>query len=233
MKKWLKRLCWTSLGLICLFAFLNDSESYIKQRVVRLRGGGGMCSGEQVRAPSGKDYILSAGHCRVFEKDGSIEIQMEDGRILQRRVIAEDSNSDLLLLEGMPGIEGLKISEGVARSEHIRTFTHGHNMDTFKTEGYTIQNVHIDVLLSLITSEEEIKNCSGNKFIIQSDMSGFFHGCFLSVNELVTSASIIPGSSGGVAVNDAGELIGVASSTDGHFGYFVLLSDIHRFLAAY
>src|SRR5882724_5880489 len=94
-----------SLALLAFFvigAFLpastskHRSEEWVIQRSVMLFGASGQCSGEQMRAPSGIDYILSAGHCHdIADESGNIWVKTEKGRILSRRVIAEDPLSDL------------------------------------------------------------------------------------------------------------------------------------------
>ena len=212
--------------------YVNKSEEYLRDRVVMLIGNGHRCSGEQVRAPSGVDYILSAGHCSVTAVDGSIEIQTEDGAILKRRVIAEDPNSDLLLIEGLPNVHGLNVAVQAKKFEHIRTFTHGHAMATYKTEGMLLQNVETKFITGEIHSKKEQDSCVAiPKYKTFNIYSG--EVCILDVEETATSASIVPGSSGGMVVNSHGDLVGVASATDGYFGYLVRLSDIQAFLAAY
>lgn len=74
-------------------------DSYFLARAFKLQSAHGSCSGEQVRAPSGKDYILTAAHCRILDDgSGSIQARDEQGRESMHRIIAEDPNSDLLLL---------------------------------------------------------------------------------------------------------------------------------------
>ena len=57
--------------------------------------------------------------------------------------------------------------------------------------------------------------------------------CLLSTQQFVTTAPIVPGSSGGMAVNDDNELVGIASATGEGFHYFVRLCDIQKFLSGY
>lgn len=222
-------------AVISYLCLSGPSDEFIKDRVVRLKSEHGMCSGEQILAPSGLSYILTAGHCRILEKDGYIQVQKEDGTTLDRRILAEDPNSDLMLLEGLPGIQGLKIADSLSMSQRIRTFTHGRNMDTYQTEGFTIQIGHITIPLFLANTSETIMKCRGAKYEIKSldTMIGELPVCFMSVDELISNASIVPGSSGGAALDSSGDLVGVASATDGYFGYFVALKDIRKFLAAY
>ncbi len=214
----------------------GPSEKSIRDKVVKLSGEHGMCSGEQVKAPSGDMYILTAGHCRTLEKDGSILVTKEDGTQLRRNVIAEDPNADLLLLEGLPNVEGLSIADNSYRRQDVRTFTHGRNFDTYKTSGVLIQQQKIQILNSIILDEKDEAACKDPKYKIM-EVPIFFgftiKACLLDVEEMATTAMIVPGSSGGAVVSNAGELVGVVSAGGDTFGWLVPLSAIHVFLAGY
>lgn len=221
-----------ALGIVALNL---NSEAHLRDRSVMLVSKLGSCSGEQVRAPSGIDYILTAGHCGVLAVNGSIEVITESGKHLQRRVIAEDPKSDLLLLEGLPSLKGLEIANKSERFQHVRTFTHGKGMKTYKTEGELIQDDHLDVILSLMGEEGSADKCDMPKQKIEEIEVFIFKlkACCLSVDETITTALIVPGSSGGMVVDDGGKLVGVASASAGPFGALVRLKDIRKFLTAY
>ncbi len=209
------------------------SETYLRSRAVKLISSQGSCSGEQVRAPSGVDYILSAGHCRILEdKAGNIKVVLGDGKELLRRVIAEDAHSDLLLIEGLPGMEGLPIAKRLSATQHIRTFTNGGGMATYKTEGTVIQDQVIQILAGAIMDEASLEACQSQAKYKVMDLV-FIKACVMETEQTMTTAMIIPGSSGGMAVDDDGALVGVASATDGKMGIFVRLVDIQRFLGSY
>lgn len=224
---------------ILMYALSSPSDNKIKHRYVKLSGPHGMCSGEQVRAPSGIDYILSAGHCKDIAENGSFTVTDEDGNVLQRRVIAEDKNSDLLLIEGLPNVRGLDIAKADYSGEHVRTFTHGNRMDTYKTEGELIQNKRVQILKGVVTTKEEEDACTSmpkNKIEqAQTFFSGPINVCVMNIMETASTATIVPGSSGGMVVDDQGKLVGVASCVDSqnHFNYFVSLHDIQVFLSGY
>lgn len=231
-------------AIIAVLAFniakdaFGKSERYLMSRAVKLQGDHNMCSGEAVQAPSGESYILTAAHCKILaDKDGLIMVITEDGRSLKRRQIAEDPNSDLLLIEGMPGLKGLSISSKKPhRGEHVRTFTHGGDTKTFKTEGELVDEKSIAIPFAYIGTPAEEAACKSmpkNKVLDMPFIFWTVKVCALQVNELVTTASIIGGSSGGMAVDDSGDLIGVASAAGGGFGYLVPLKDIKKFLGNY
>lgn len=213
------------------------SDQYIRNRIVKLISEKGQCSGEQVRAPSGKDYILSAGHCKAVLSGDSFTVISEQGVSIQRKLIAEDPNSDLLLIEGLPNLRGLDLADYTSRFEHGRSFTHGKGLDTYSTSGIYIQKKQIEVPVSQIETLEDELDCTKMNKNKVLEVDAFYYiiikYCVMSVFEDVTSISIVPGSSGGAIVNDYGNLIGVASASDGFFGYMVPLESIRPFLAGY
>lgn len=235
MKK-IKILCAAIILAIILHSCAIKSESHIRERSVKISGKHGQCSGEQVRAPSGVDYILTAGHCKDIQVDGMMTVTDEDGNHLQRRVIGEDPSSDLLLIEGLPGLRGLDIAKSAHYSEHVRTFTHGKGMNTYKTEGELIEIRKVEILKGIITTPEEAASCSfmpKYKVIHAPAPFDMIEACVMSIDEMASTAKVVPGSSGGMVVNDAGDLVGVVSATDDNFNYFITLSDIQRFMAPY
>jgi hypothetical protein len=234
-KKHIGKLLLT-LGIsIAIWGSLGKSDSYLRARSVMLMGANALCSGEQIHTTYGNDYILSAGHCAELAVNGSIEVITESGKHLQRRVIAEDKNSDLLLIEGLPNLRGLDIAKSDHRFEHVRTFTHGSGLKTYMTEGELVQDQHLDIPLRLIEGDEDEAKCNLPKEKIKSMQVMFWNLkiCALSVEETITTALIIPGSSGGMVVNDRGDLLGVCSASASPFGALVRLKDIKAFVNAY
>jgi hypothetical protein len=215
----------------------GKSEHSIKSNVVQLTSEHGSCSGESVRAPSGATYVLTAGHCRILATpEGKIMVHTEDGRKLERAIIAEDPESDLLLLEGIPGAKGLDLASRVYEGESIRTFTHGLAFKTYKTSGSLIQETEVRAPLRILETPADEAECKSMKKQKVAELDAIFFQvkvCMLDVMETVTNAMIVPGSSGGAVVDKNGDLVGVASAGDGHFGFLVRLQDIKKFMADY
>jgi S1-C subfamily serine protease len=222
-----------ALGLSTTLTNCGPSDTSIRSRVLKLVSSKGSCSGEQIKAPSGMQYILTAAHCKVLAVDGSIKVITEDGRELMRRVIEEDVKSDLLLLEGAPGIEGLSVADDLSPRDHIRTFTHGYGMATYKTEGVIIQDMRVQIAISAVLSPEDQAKCEEQPKQKVMDAGWFGKMCAMDVVETATTALILPGSSGGPVVNDRGELVGVVSAGDGVIGMLVKISDINDFISSY
>jgi len=231
------------IAILCVLAGVSlrpshKTDSYFYNRTVKLLGNGHQCSGEQVAAPSGVDYILTAGHCRALvDESGQVTVIREDGVSLMRKMIIEDPTSDLLLFEGLPGVSGLEVANRVRPHDHVRTFTHGKGFNTYRTDGVIIQDKQVRIALRAIEGDQDEAACSSMPKLKVEEVPGFFGPpqkvCIMDVEETFTTAFIAPGSSGGMVINDEGKLVGVVSCGDGQYGGLVELSDIRSFLKAY
>lgn len=222
----------------------SKSDEAIKAATVGIgaeSGEGAWCSGVQVKAPSGQAYILSAGHCREIDKDEGYPIVTQNGRHLMRSFVAEDKASDLLLIEGVPGLPSLEISDKLDKQlRGVRAFTRGGRMPLYVTSGDVVA---IDQLARFVIfplhsgPDTEAEDCvkGGSKFSVYGadTLFGKIEVCLFSAPEIVIGAKIVPGSSGGAIVDELGDLAGIASATDGDFGYMVRLSDIRAFIGNY
>lgn len=241
MKKYFKDIIiplvvFSALGYLAVHHLTTKSDTYLRNRVVRIFSDHAMCSGEQVRAASGVDYILTAAHCLDLAHGGMYSVRLEDGSVIERRFISEDYNSDLLLIEGLPNLRGLDIADKVEMHSRIRTFTHGHNMDTFRTEGELIEKQHVQVLMGVLKSPEETAACvlkPKNKAETIMSLFGPVDLCLLDTFEYASTAFILPGSSGGPIVDSNGDLVAVVSAGGSGLGMFVTLEDIQAFLKGY
>lgn len=214
----------------------RHNEQWLRSRVVRLISKEGMCSGEQVKAPSGENYIITAGHCALLAHDGYITAQLDDGSRLERRVIAEDAKSDLLLLEGLPKLDGIAVADRVREGDKVFSLTHGGNWDTYRTDGVVGETHTIDIGAFFIDSEESLSRCeSSPKFKVDEEVTffGVMRICVLHVEETNLTARIQPGSSGGLIANQDGQLVGVVSAGSAATGFMVTLDDVKDLLKAY
>lgn len=237
--KKIKRKGFLKKGLIAigialvLYGMRGKSDGYLRARSVMLLSAEGQCSGEQIHTFYGNDYILSAGHRNALIVAGSVEVITESGEHMKRKVIAEDPNSDLLLVEGIPNLRGLDIAKSDYARQHVRTFTHGRGMATYETDGILVEDAKLDIPLREISTAAEESSCKAAKNKIILDYFSGGKVCLLSVEETITTAAIVPGSSGGMVVDDSGNLIGVCSAGNPPFGSLVRLKDIQAFVNKY
>lgn len=208
------------------------TDDQIRSSVVKIYGGGS-CSGTQIEAPSGKKYILTAAHCLPIAVDGVMHIQTEDSGSYFSKVIEEDMTSDLLLLEPAPGVPAIKIAKDIGRHEHLKSYTHGHGYPTYQTEGHYVGEDVVQYIEGYIESAEDRAKCSKPKHKIETmDVFGMFtlEVCTVKLVESVTTVKAVPGSSGGLVLNDSDELAGVVSTGNADFTNLVTVKDIQRFL---
>lgn len=225
------------LWILIVYGLIHGlSETAIRSKVVQLKGDKqGYCSGVQVHSTLGKDYVLSAAHCAVLQENGTILVRTDDSRFIPRRVLEVSPVTDLMLLEGMPDLKGISVANNYQIGQHLRSFTHGAALDTYKTEGELIQEKMVDILINLITSKQDEEACNLPKYKIVAvhTFFGDLQACALHLNMFVSTTKVVPGSSGGGIFDDQGKLVAIVSGGDSTFGVFVTLLDIKTFLSAY
>lgn len=206
--------------------------------MVRLNGPKGSCTGVQINAPSGKQYILSAGHCAPIAVNGSIMASVDGMRPIARKIIEEDRTSDLLLLEPLPYLKGVNLASSTRVGEHLRAYTHGARFATYEATGRIIDHRKIGVVDHIMTTDGEESKCTENGEKYSVAEVGFLFltikACMLNIDSYATTLHpIVPGSSGGGVVNDYGDLVAIVSAGDGTFSYLTGLEDITKFLQSY
>ena len=208
---------------------MKAEDSYIMDRVVMLKGDQGLCSGIEITSDSGKHYVLSAAHCTDIMKNNKAEAIRENGSKFIAFVIKVDRLHDLLLMSSADNT-GIQIDDHVYKHQHIRTLTHGQGMPTYRSDGEVLAEQEIHVAAFMITSPADEVKCRAekNRKVVQIFIFPPF--CEATMNEVSMTAKVVPGSSGGAVLNDAGRLVGIVSSTNGDFGFMVPLKEIKAFL---
>lgn len=236
LKRFMTRVVVYGMAAVMIASGVNaaayrHSDQYMFDRVVQIKSEMGSCSGEQVEAPSGKKYILTAGHCRPLVEGGSGKVITEDGQEHPAIMIAEDANSDLLLLEGIQEIGALKVATDASHRDSDRTYTHGAGLKAYRTDGVLIDDRRVTIMLNLAMTPEAVTSCLSMPKQQIVMVYGVIPVCVMSVEETFSTAFTAPGSSGGAVVDAKGALVGVVSAGGGGYSLFVRLSDIRQFLS--
>jgi len=237
-------------------------HSKVGSRVYKIQdqanGGGG--TGFAVKAPSGQSYILTNDHvCGVSADGQSVLVTDDKGDSMRRRIISHDGNSDLCLIEGVPGVEGLSVaSTQPSRGDTIYVVGHPRLMPTHVSSGEMLGKEDVTLILGPISvidpvsgKEEQIdpakggilpemcmapKNSQENIEINLLFFTVQVKFCMLNVKDTYTTAvTIHPGNSGSPAVNFWGNVEGVAfaGSSETNWGNMLNLKDIKAFLKNY
>lgn len=256
------------LGLIvgtCSIKAPEIRDSWIKHKVGSksyriVQPGYGMGTGFAVEAPSGASYVLTNDHvCEMSADKLHLLVIDDNGEYIPRMILQRSDKSDLCLLEGMPGVQGLKLASSTPDSgDLLWTVGHPSGYLTTLTRGELImrQDVEIPVGPISIKSDGEPE-----KLIEEQDGGILEEDCHKPKNRIrelkrisfitgklviirlctnVTSKAYFttvlgqPGSSGSAVANGWGEIVGVLFAGD-RFGWSIMVSldDVKDFLKKY
>lgn len=186
---------------------LRASDKYVRNHVVLLKSLIGSCTGFNVTAPSGKTYIMSAAHCMdLMGVDSHNRLAIyaidESGRRSIVYFVKVDRFTDLLILTNNNN-NGMVVAKKDQIHDHVHVLSHGGGLPTYRTDGELLNE---------------------RLFFIPTEFGFDIHPA------AITTVSVIPGSSGAPVLNEAGEIVGVVSATDGYFGFMVPLHYVQDFL---
>jgi hypothetical protein len=228
----MKKLVSLVIAIVCFTSVAcSPSRRYIEHRVVHLVSSNGSCTGTQIRAQSGKDYILSAGHCADLQNQrAQILVVTDSGDMLSRAVLDVNLELDLMLLEGIPGMKGLPLADSAMKGQEVISYTHGHGLPIYSARGI-LGDVGPAQIAELIGSPMEFFQCMvGGGNPVSDGEQGY---CVKSYMLRASSMPLLGGASGGAILNMRGQVIGVAESQDEHThdGFLVDIKEIKSFLA--
>ena len=239
--------------------FLRDK---VGSKVYMIRdnpmSGGG--TGFAVKAPSGATYILTNDHVCEVSADGQNVLVSNDtnDQMINRKIIAHDPNSDLCLIEGLPGVEGLSLAwQETMLGDTAYIVGHPNLLPLIVNHGEMAGKEDVQIFMAPIAFQnpytgkwelipEEQGGMNPNKCKLAKNsiedialpMGPFeikLKVCALNVKQAyITTTTIHPGNSGSPQVNFLGQVNGVAfASDDTNWARVVSLKDIQRFLKNY
>jgi S1-C subfamily serine protease len=253
-------------ALLTIIAKVPDLHNLYLREVVGARvykvqavvnGGGG--TGFQVRAPSGVDYVMTNSHvCNAViqmdtpENAGTVILVDDDGNVIRRRIVAVSDQTDLCLIEGAPGVSGLRVGSEPSKGETLTVVGHPHLRPLTLSSGEVIGTEDVNIIEFVISTSNPMlaemipthpdAKCNMPKQNIEEIPlpeeigGGSVLVCIdVTSNAYMTSIIIYPGNSGSPMVDYVGRVVGVAfagDSTD-NYGEVVSLTDINNFLAHY
>jgi len=231
----------------------------VASRVFEIKGAkdGGGGTGFQIEAPSGTSYIVTNSHvCELAIRDGKEKnflLVAKNDRFIKRRVLEVSDQSDLCLVEGWPGLSGLKVGSEVVLGDTVVAVGHPLLGPITVTVGEVTSFSDVTLLHHIMKTgnaridrliEAEEGSCDQPKNEIRREMfyflgfipMGLVNKCLVTeVKAITTNVIIYPGSSGSPLVTRFGQVVGVMFASDRrtHWGDAVNLQQLMSFLADY
>ena len=192
-------------------------------------------TGFAVKTEDGVRYTLSNAHvCEIGQKRGFM--LAKKGNLSTRlRIIAISDNSDLCLLEALPGLEGLELAEEVSMFEGVYLVGHPLLMPISITAGWVrgrgVFGISYCNVMRNNTNFPRIIRPQENDV---DDIINMFDSCVKMRAAIITNNFSRPGNSGSAVLNDDGDVVGVLFAGDSEgTSLMVPLSEVKTFLTGY
>lgn len=232
------------IGGLALFGILTiglgasflpwDAETelyhYARQQTFRLvnpdnyKNGG---TGFTVKAPSGRRYTLTNSHVCALAKEGYM-IAERAGTTWKVRTIAEADDTDLCLLDPIPGTEGLDLAGESRIYDRIYIVGHPYLNPVSISTGHFNYDESVWISYCQSTGPQIL----GSPLDASSEM-GDFMACVKLIYAWFSDAHSAPGNSGSAVLNTNGEVVGVLFAGGREQSLIVPLEPIREFLGKY
>lgn len=219
-------------------------------RATPTSGGG---TGFQVKAPSGQNYIVTNSHvCNYILKsrpDNTVLVGDDSDNYITRRIIEVSGYSDLCLIEGMPGVDGLSLGKEPGIGQHVWAVGHPElkplSLSTGSITGaHDVQIIKfilptgdamLDFFLPAIDPNGKCDLPKEQMVDIKADTITV-HVCYdVTAGAYMSTVVIYPGNSGSPVVDWYGHIVGVAFAANGmdNWSDIVSINDLKDLLAHY
>lgn len=217
------------------------SKVYVVRGSYDGRGGG---TGFAVKAPSGKSYIVTNDHvCAASQDKSTMFVHDDSGLGIPRQILERSVYSDLCILEGMPGVEGLTVSYAPSPGDELYVVGHPRLMPLTVSHGEMIGQQTVSIPIGMVSEELKCDQPKNVMLPLPTLIFGvapdpLYSGPMVCLERIkdayLTNVIIQPGNSGSPVVDALGNVVAVVFAGDG-LGWGVMVSniDLRIFLALY
>lgn len=192
--------------------------------------GGG--TGFQVKAPSGKEYILTNKHvCKIKNPMGYVDVYDTEGNKNTLKVLHEYKNHDLCLIEPHPDLRPISVASNIYRTERVYLIGHPRLIDLTFEKGY-YRGDKVIRILEKCQGEKKDKKKAVNA--LEEVLQLLLNRCYERYTTHSFNLISYGGNSGSPIIDVYGNLVSVlfaGSPSFPNFTYGVPLEEIHEFLS--
>lgn len=219
-----------ALGLLlfvtAITTVVSDSDGNYSASIVKVTNAAATGGGTGWIARSGNENVIvtNAHVCQVAQ-GGFARIEDDRGAPYMKRVLRENFERDLCVLEGIPGRALPLADAGPTRFQRLQVYGHPGLRPTAPSMGYYTG----PGIVPIGFGADADGSCPDSAEQVDSIFGSF---CVLHMELGYTTVPIMPGNSGSPVTNEAGEVVGVMNSADsvGNQGMFIPLPYVKEIL---